>query len=260
MVSYFIGTGVNRALKQLDLSNIGMEITGLMGELHNAYWIEGSEHTNPRYYNNRDFTRTISLKYPESYCDDYDNFEQMNLYEFSGLLYLSSCFIRNNRLEVLSPFMDKDFLEFAYKVPLKWRKDHYFTMAWMCNKYPGAAKFVWQAEMKPVDRVFYRKPYLPWYIWKLERMATTAYNLLCTRFKIESKIAYKNDMNPVDMWFSTNPNIREFYKEYYLSTRGLVKSGSLRKDMETMMKNRRGFEQMAVVNFLSIYKMYFKEN
>lgn len=259
IVNYFMGTGVNRLLDEVDLSNVGMEITGLLGELHNAYWIEeeSDEHTPPKYIGSSYFSQGMDFKCPGEYSKEYENFEQMQLYEYSVILWMSGGFVRQDRVEVCSPFVDKDFLEFAYRIPLKWRRNHYFTMAWMCKKYPEAAKFLWQAEMKPVESVFHNKIYPPKAIYVTERLIARAYNKICRVLRINSGLAYLNEMNPVHIWFMKEKNIRRFYAEYYKKYRGLVKDRDLYKLMLQMMNSNIAVNQVSVINLLAIYKLYF---
>lgn len=254
-IVYIANTCSDKVLNSLDLSNIGMSLTGLLGESHNAYWTEGIVHTEPKYFESR-YTDLVGLNLPDSYAKEYDNYEQMNLYELSSLNFLSSVFTRQDSVEVCSPYIDKDFLEFVYKIPLQWRKNYYFTMNWMVEKYPDAAKFVWQHAMKPVDKELNNRLYLPKILWDAEKTGIRIYNKICREFHIQSQAVFRNDMNPIDKWYITNRSIRKYFVQYYRDNRHYVRNKKLYEDLKLMMKSGKGYDAMLVVNLLAIFKLY----
>lgn len=257
-IVYCLCSGANRAFNIIDHSNIGLAVTGLLGEIHNAYWTEGDKHTPPAYTKVR-YTNTIKIAIPDAYCEEYDNYEQMNLYEFSDLFFLSSTFARQDRCEVYSPFIDKDFMEFAYRIPLKWRKNYFFTINWILKKYPEAAKFVWQTKKKPIDKAYYNKVYLPKIGWDIQDFIIRVYNKFCRMAKINSQIALKDDMNPMQLWYDSNSKLRNFFEEYYKENCFLIKNDDLAHDIDKMFSSGICRDKVLVVNLLSIYKKYFND-
>nr|WP_296480612.1 hypothetical protein [uncultured Acetatifactor sp.] len=255
-VFYGVCTGANRTFRLIDTSNIGLAVTGLLGELHNAYWTEGDCHTNPAYINER-YTYTPKLSLPEEYKAGYDNYEQMNLYEYSALLFLSSAFARQDLMEVYSPFIDKDYLEFVYKIPLKWRKHYFFTMNWILTKYPDAAKFVWQTKEKPVDKAYYQKIYAPKIMWDCQDYLKRIYNKLCRIFKIHSALTLKREMNPIETWYLRNPKLRKFLNDYYEKYRYIISDDDLKNNIQKCHESRLGMDKIMIVNLLSIMREYF---
>lgn len=254
-IVYCLCTGARRAFNELNLDNIGIVATGLLGEILNAYWTEGDVHTQPQYTNVR-YSDIIDLKIPKEYAEEYDNYEQMNLYEFSNLFFLSSAFSRQDRCEVYSPFVDKDFLEFAYRIPLKYRKNYYFTQNWILKKYPEAAKFVWQTKMKPIDKAYYHKIYGPKIVWNIEDYILRVYNKICRILKINSQIALKGDMNPLQLWYDSNPELRDFFIRYYMENKFVVKDEALKAKMEKMFQIGNCRDKALVINLLAILKEY----
>lgn len=107
-VSFVSSTGSLQAAKEISRRNIGLSATGLLGELHNAIYTEGDTHTPPGYIKNR-YSYVIPFEPRQEYAQDYDNYEQMNLYEYGALLFLSSSFMRQQVCEVASPLVDVDF-------------------------------------------------------------------------------------------------------------------------------------------------------
>lgn len=257
-IVYCLCTGANRVFDLIDSDNIGIAATGLLGEIHNAYLIEGNTHTQSQYRKSK-YSNTIFLDVPEVYSRGYDNYEQMNIYEYGMPFILSSVMARQDRCEVYSPFVDKDFMEFSFRIPLKWRKNYYFTINWILSKYPEAAKFVWQTKEKPIDKVYYNQIYWPKVGWDIQDFIFRIYNKVCRTLKINSQIALKGDMNPMQLWYHSNPQLRKFLAEYYERNKSLITDQKLGSDLEKMMNSGICRDKVLVVNLLSIYKLYFNK-
>lgn len=255
-VAYIVCTGANRALKTIAGHNIGLCCTGLLGELHNAYWTEGAVHTPPRYTENR-YSLVIPLQVPDAYSTDYDNFEQMNLYEYSALLFLSSALVRQQVCEVTSPFIDVEYLEFAYRIPLKWRKNYHLTMTWMIQKYPQAAQYVWQTKRMPVDTFYHGKNYLPKIADDVCRLPVRLVNKISRILKLPIQFAYSADMNPIQQWYQTNPHLRRFLNGYFQENLDRITDPQLREDVRKTFQEGQAMDKLQAVNLLAVYKRYF---
>lgn len=255
-VTYVICTGANRSLKEMERHHIGLSATGLLGELHNAYWVEGEAHTPPGYIHNR-YSSVVPLDVPDEYSKDYDNYEQMNLYELSAALFLSSALVRQQVCEVTSPFIDVDFLEFAYRVPLKWRRQYLLTKTWMVKKYPEAAKYVWQTERKPVDKSYYHKVYFPKLVSDLFRLPVRLVNKTARVLNLPFQFTFSSDMNPFDQWYRTNRRLREFLHDYYQENIHRISDARLQADVRKTYEQGGAKDKLQAVNLLAVYKRYF---
>lgn len=256
-VTYIVCTGANRALKTIAAHHVGLCCTGLLGELHNAYWTEGICHTPPRYWTSGFYSNVVPLEIPEEYCLDYDNYEQMNLYEYSALLFLTSAVVRQQICEVTSPFIDVDYLEFAYRIPLKWRKDYHLTMTWMLSKYPQAAKYIWQTKRMPVDKSFYHKLYIPKVVDDVVRLPVRLVNKFARTFHLPVQLTFTTDMNPIDQWYRTNSKLRDYLEEYYQGNINRITDDDLRAVVKTTFEKGGGRDKIQAVNLLAVYKRYF---
>lgn len=255
-VEFCISTGANRAFKEIDTSDIGLCVTGVGGEQPNAHRTEGNTHTPPRYLDYR-MSKFLKLDIPISYSDDYENFEQMNLYEHSMVHPLMSFLIRQDRCEVTTPFYDKDLLDFAFKVPLKYRKDHVFTYTWMAKYYPQATKYVWQSIRMPLDKYFNNKIYLPKEYDNFRRVAVKAINKACRMLKIRRQITLKTDMNPFPSWYISNKDFSNFINNYYADNIHLIKDEKFLNDMTEMFNKGNAKDKLSVINILGVFKKYF---
>lgn len=255
-VTYSIGTGSNQSMKQIAGHKIGMCCTGLLGELHNAYWTENSVHTPPNYISIR-YSHIIPLQIPKEYSSEYENFEQMNLYEHSNLLYLSSAFIRQQNYEVTSPFIDVDYLEYAYRIPLKWRKNYHLTMTWMTQIYPAAAKYIWQSKRMPVDKFYHHQVYIPKLAADVRRFILRCVNKAGRTFHLPMQFALNDEMNPVDQWYRTNRRLREFLDGYYQENIQRIADPQLQEDVRKTFEQGGAADKLQAVNLLAVYKRYF---
>lgn len=255
-VSYLICTGANRAMKELKNKNIFLCATGLLGELHNAYWVEGEKHTAPAYTALR-YSSVIDYTVPAEYSVGYENYEQMNLYEFSALLFLSSSLVRQQQAEVTSPFIDVDYLEFAYRIPLQWRQNYGLTKAWMVSKYPKAASYVWQTKRMPVSYVYYNKIYWPKVAGDVRSFFVRCINKVGRTLHVPIQISQRTDMNPFDVWYRTNPALRKFVQSYYEEKLPLVKDADLRQILTETFTKGAARDKLQAVNLLAVYHRYF---
>lgn len=254
---YFMCTGANRAVKEMSSRGVGLSVTGLMGgEVHNAYWVEGSEHTPPRYTSDR-YSKIVPLTVPESYSNGYENYEQMNLYEYGYLQFLSSAIVRQQYCETATPYVDVDYLEFAYRIPLKWRQNYCLMPTWMMKKYPEAAKYVWQAARMPVENYFNHKLYWPKVLNDFSYIPKQFTNRVARRLKIPFQFSQCSDMNPVNLWVLQNKDLQNFFENYYRDHINDVSDQSLRKDIQKTFEKGYGMDKTMAINLLGVYKRYF---
>lgn len=256
-IFYLLSTGAYEAVtKVLKRENIGICCTGLLGEIQNAYWVEGNEHTPANYTPNRR-SYFLDYKIDETLSKPYDNFEQMNLYEYSCKTFLLSGLVRQQMVEVLSPFWDTDYLEFVYRVPLKWRKDYGYIQRYMCNKYPRAASYVWQTYRMPVKNHYENKIYYPKILGDIRRNGTRVINKLLRLLKISKAITYQDDMNPFQAWYINSSTLRRNIDVYYHNTIDFVPESKLKEDIKRMYNETKvAIDKFLVISVLSIFKQY----
>ena len=181
----------------------------------------------------------------------------MNLYEHSNLLYLSSAFIRQQNYEVTSPFIDVDYLEYAYRIPLKWRKNYHLTMTWMTQIYPAAAKYIWQSKRMPVDKFYHHQVYIPKLAADVRRFILRCVNKAGRTFHLPMQFALNDEMNPVDQWYRTNRRLREFLDGYYQENIQRIADPQLQEDVRKTFEQGGAADKLQAVNLLAVYKRYF---
>lgn len=257
-VLYTISTGALYALEKIDTSNIGLCCTGLLGEISKADWVREEQHSKPSYITNRK-SSYYQLNVPQYYCDEYMNYEQMNLYEYGFNLIYLSLLIRQEIVEAVSPLMDTDYLDYIFKIPLKYRKNYQFVERYICAKYPEAASYMWQTVRMPVDKHFRHEVYVSKIMGDVKILFVRCFNKALRLLNINRQFLRKDDMNPFEVWYRNNQEIRESMDDYFKGTIGFVSNDRLRLALSDMFhRSSLGKDKMQVINVLSIWKNYLK--
>lgn len=251
-VLYFIATGANRSYKKILDRNIGIAATGLVGEMCNAYWRIGETHSVPQVCNNR-YSKKIELENTYD-CSEYDNYEHYNHYMYSLGFFLKSGLIRNQWFEFASPYVDKDFAEFAFRIPLQERINYKFYTKWILTCYPEAGNYLWQTKKRPLNK----KIYLRTWLWEAARFSKRSINKIFQLMNVRHRFTYIDDMNPFQAWFENNKELREFVDNYYKDTIDLVTNTELRTKIQKVFSGN-GIDKLVAINMLGINKRYFYE-
>jgi len=257
-VIYSVGTGSRRSLEQIDTSNLGMCCTGLLGELENAYWIEGNEHTPANYIRSSSrFSNFYPLKLSKEIHQPYENYEQENIYEHSLQLFISSTIIRQQITEVTSPFFDVDYIDFIFKVPLKYRMNYKYLTTWMMKKYPKAAEYVWQAKGIPVKNWVTGEKFDHNYLLDMTDFSKQKINGVFRKANIKFQFSRISDMNPTYTWYCKNKELRNYIDNYFNNNIAAVENKQLQIDLRNMFKKGTPMDKILVCNYLGINKRYF---
>lgn len=254
-VVYCISTGANRSYSEIKDKNVGIAATGLNGEMCNAYWIQGNEHTPPGVISNR-YSHVLNKNYNcENIVKEFDNYEHFNHYMYSYGLFLLSGLIRTQWVEFSTPYIDKDFVEFAFRLPLNWRINYKFYTKWIMTYYPDAGKYVWQTKERPLNKKFY----LPQKIWAVKKLLKRIINKTCRITNIKFQFTFKGDMNPFETWYINNKKLREFLDFYFDTNIELVSDSKLKNDIIHVFKTGNARDKIVAVHVLAVTKRYFSQ-
>lgn len=176
--------------------------------------------------------------------------------------------------ENLSPFCNVDFMEFCFSIPLKYRLNHKVYFDWVLDKYPGAAQYVWTGNGSLIKRIdnevrkrtmnvfgyevpHFLDPDFPEYLkgFFLRRLGL--------RKKVNHsndgktvKITSRNDMNPVDFWYATNPELKAFMDSYWDAHNTLIPDASIKEDMRFLYEESdAAYDKLQVLSVLSAIKL-----
>ncbi len=247
-------TGAVRMLESLNLQPFGLEHTGLIGEV-----VLGAHIADLAAYRDKTVSVMGSERLKDRLKDNTpfrDSFEDYEIYlryvaEFQGDANSVQC--RNYYTEVCSPFLDVEFLQLCFDIPLSARLDHALYKKWILKKHPQAAKFRWERINGRIDesklilqcrKALYKGPHKAARILGLEQ-----YPIL--------------NMNPMDYWLASDSETAEFLNGYYhQSCRFIGKrlSEKLRKDITSLYRKGNAYEKLAVITVLGgMNRLFGKE-
>ena len=255
-VTYLICTGANRAMKKIQDSNVALCVTGLLGELAKGDWAKDQIHTAPCYTEQR-YSYVVPLNPSLQDSDQYDNREQLNFYEYGLPLMYSSLLVRQHQCEGFSPFLDVDCLEFLFRIPIQFRASKQLIMKWMVQKYPKAAEYVWQTKRMPVSYAYYHKRYWPAVLDDVRTFGIRCINKACRICHLPIQLTTRQDMNPFDIWYRTNSDLRKFLQSYYEANLPLVTDPALRQLLTETYTKGAARDKLQVINLLAVYRRYF---
>ena len=201
--------------------------------------------------------------------EDYKNEEIFCLYTraFTGADQGLLTFQENS--ESCSPFIDVDFLEYCYKIPLKLRYGHKIYFDWILQKYPGAAEYVWEhtgEKIKPFEnkelkyaQVMGKRIPIPGNPEFPGWLKGSILRRLGLRKKGQKPktivLASKNNMNPVDYWYQTNPRLKEFMDQYWEDNQNWIPEGQIKDDMTHLYNDCVLYDKLQCLSVLSAMKL-----
>jgi asparagine synthase (glutamine-hydrolysing) len=251
----FAGIAHGLSLSQLiNADNYGMLHSGQVGDI-----IIGSFRRNPEYTKVtkiRGQTSSILKDRISIDCDKYKNEEIYVLYNRGFKGALCSQIASENYIETISPFLDVDFLEFCFSIPLKFRCGHYIYKKWIIEKYPDAAKFKWEKTNSyitdSVTKIHLKKIY---------NKNIKKINHILINLKIKDNVPSKDNMNPFDYWYCYNNEIKNFMDSYYkVNIENSTIKDALKNDMKLLYTTGNTIEKCLVLSSLSAIKKYFNNH
>ena len=146
---------------------------------------------------------------------------------------------------------------------------------WILRKYPEAARYIWEGSggyIKPIDNEA-QKRYLKVFGYTIPHFSEPEFReyikgFILRRLGLRKKVnkpqdkhtfvlASKENMNPVDYWYATNPELKSFMDNYWIENKDLVKDSQLKEDMRYLYEDCVAvYDKMQVLTVLSAIKMY----
>jgi asparagine synthase (glutamine-hydrolysing) len=157
-----------------------------------------------------------------------------------------------NYTETLSPFLDLDFIEFALTIPVSIRLNHHIYKKWILQKYPAAAKYIWEKTGCRIDARMI-------HLGKMEKPLVKVPSLILARLGIFKREANsKKHMNPIGYYLAHNESLFTYLKSYFKYV-DKISDDSVRKMAETIEKNGSPMEKIQLVTLLATIKLYYAE-
>lgn len=246
-------TGGNRILKNLNFNHFGLEHTGQIGDVIVGTFL--SKATLSKKWNPDDICYSDQVKAPLSKTDEYPNDELYMLYYRAFQGALSTHFIRRKYTEVVSPFLDVDFITLCLSLPLEFRVGHKLYARWIELKYPEILEI-------PSTRA------LPGHSGgqkqSLQRLLHPSLKkgLIITLRKL-GVLEYARQyqaMNPFNLWYSQDSSLRNYLDSYYeKELKSISHLPELQKMISRSYLSSEVIHKLLAITVLSVNKVYFKD-
>ncbi|PKP11395.1 MAG: asparagine synthase [Bacteroidetes bacterium HGW-Bacteroidetes-4] len=249
--TYSNQTHLKNAIEILNFKKFGLMHTGQVGDVMIGSFISNDAHQKPffsKYISNK-----LIHKLDKSVLNNYPNQELFLMYNraFNGALADHS--IIQQYTEVVSPFLDVDFMNYCLSIPLKLRKNHSIYKKWILQKYPKAADYIWESlgttiRAKTIQIRGKSIPIkqIPHFGWKGLQFH------LGLKQQNDTHAAF--NMNPFDYWYKKNPALHDFFNRYYQENIGSITDKELKKDC-SLLFNETTLEKMQVLSLLAVIKL-----
>lgn len=234
--------------KYINYDNLGIMHSGQLGDVVvSTFFSSLDRHKQFNFGDGAYSNRMLSSLKTYDFKGNYPNEEIFKMY-IRGFYGANQglCGIMQHT-ETYSPFYDIDFMEFALSIPLQLRFNHYLYKRWIIKKYPKASKYIWERDKVPVDY-----PY--WLNFRGRRFSLNQLSL-----KIAAGFGYKrygsntiNNMNPLDYWYNTNPEMKCFLDKYFKERiQSLNEFPKIKSDCEKLYVFGMGSEKIQALSLLS---------
>lgn len=240
-------TGGERLLASLDYKKFGLEHTGQLGDgvlsyKENVIRADGTINTDSVAYS------TI-IKPKLKNAKKYKNGEEFAFYYRFSRGALASHYIRRNYTEAVSPFIDIDFAQLCFNISPDLRANHRLYLEWIKRKYPDALSIPsTKSQVSLRMKIYHMIP------------AGLGRSIIrfCKRTGLTGLISDKRGMNPFDLWYEKNSDMKTFIDEYYQKHICLFSIyPDEKRQLETVMAGERTMDKLLVLTVLGAYKVYF---
>lgn len=266
----FFGLAHGKSMEDLiNYDPFGIIHTGQIGDSIIGTFFKSNEY-NPNYYIGQGAysLELISRLSDYRFIEDYKNEELFCLYTraFTGANQGLLTFQENS--ESCSPFTDVDFLEYCYRIPLKFRFGHKIYFDWVLQKYPLAAEYVWEHTGKRIEPFVNKESnYIQIRGKKIPALVNPEFPLwlkgfILRRLRVRKKeqrstMAFesKNNMNPVDYWYHTNPRLKEFMDQYWEENKHWIPDRQLMADMMHLYVDCVLYDKLQCLSVLSAMRL-----
>lgn len=241
-------TGGKRLLDTLDMRQFGVEHTGQIGDsIVGTHLQSGAElkDMEPDGLYSKRFVSHID----ENIVRQFENKEEYLTYTRYFMGALSTHMIRQHYTEVATPFLDVDFVNYCYSIPIEMRIGHKLYKKWIMDKYPEAAEFKWEKIQDYITT--------PYWLCRVKQICRHAPGKVMRILKRGSG-GITGGMNPMDLWLKKDKELQKYWNEYYTGHIGnRMLSDTLREDIKSMWASGNALEKTQVLTALAACDLYF---
>ena len=157
-----------------------------------------------------------------------------------------------NFTEVVSPYVDPDLINYLLKIPNNYQINE-LQIKWILKKYPDAAEYKWEAINGKIND---KTITIMGHTTTLKALPKKVINKIFHKRAMNTKM----HMNPMDYWYRTNDNLKNFIDSTFKENISLLENNELKKDCQKLFTEGNTIEKTQVLTLLAAYKYYFGEN
>lgn len=242
-------TGGAQLLEQINCENLGIQHTGLLGDVADGTFETEPIQREAIYDGNFRFSKVLSDEIlPKEVLKNYKNQEMFYFYTRGILAGVSTHFIRRNYLETFSPFADVDFLRFSHRIPLDIRLNNKIFKKWLITKYPEATKVVYDKTMCNISASKFE-------IF-LKKLQLKGWDKLKVTLGLKKEKTNRG-MNPYDYWYKNNKELKLFLDSYYKENIKRVEDEKIKALIEEVYEKGITMDKGCAITVLGAIKAYF---
>ena len=179
---------------------------------------------------------------------NYATEELYKIYNRGFLGIMSGCLYYDIFSQIVSPFLDVDFLSYCYSIPEKYKFKEQIYLDWIAAKHPEFARYAWEKTgVSPLISNSFIKYFHPKYYL---RMSKKFFDLLSGKTK--------TGMNPFDLWLEENSELRKYFDDYFEENICLLDSyETLKQDCENNFKTGNAMDKFTALSLLSAVKLHW---
>lgn len=237
----------NFMMKNLNLEDFGLLHTGQVGDLEyygdNRLILSKNNLEKVSYiYSKKLLKKVLKKEIIKKYYKNEEIFNHIN----RGIHVTCESSIIYPELQIISPFLDIDFMQYCLKIPNRTKIWSQLYDKWIVKKYPKAAKYthngrkIGEKEIKILGRNIPISQLVPRILRKIGILKS------------------KKGMNPFDEWYKNNSKVREILDNYFKENiKKLGNYEELKKDCEYLYNIGSAREKTQVITLLAVLKLYF---
>ena len=228
----------------INYDNVGLIHTGQIGDVVLSSCVADNS-TNVDLNLGRN-SHLLELRYKAK--EDINNMEEFFIYGRAAQGALATSYSTSPYTYIVSPFLDKDLIEYCAKIPYTIRRDHRLYWAWIDRKYPAAGKFM-STRNRAEQNI------------SLRDNVVLHLRGIQARFKRIREYLFRtnscNHMNPYQFWYETNPRLRNFIETYFVENIELVNNyPQLQIETRKLFSQGNAFEKLMAISMLATVKSY----
>ena len=250
-LTYYCGiTGGRQLLSSINAQKYGLEFAGQLGDVVIGNYGNTDAHVSPVRKSSRN-SHLIKFEPSDEYYNQYSDNEDFTFENRGFRSILSTHLTRRHYFYAVSPFIDVDFMQMCFKIPMKYRVNHILYWAWIDKYYPEAGSIPSTRSRATTN---YKKAVERGIRFMKRIMRKSAHAL-----RISKSVNSENHMNPFEYWFETIPELRAFIEKYYTDTRELANPyPETAHNIDIMYNSERTMDKLLALTVLGGLKRYFK--